>query len=198
MGDASVADDIDALRRVFEILKDLPLPEQQRVFRFAADKLGMPAATASSPLLSAGEDLPAARDPSGVSPPGDVRSFLAAKAPKGDVQTAVTVAYFARFLAPEDHRSETIGASDLQDWCRQAGAKRFPNPGRVLANARTLGYLERTDRGRFAINAVGENLVAMTLPRGANAETGNGHAGPRRPTRAAHRARATSRAAKRK
>lgn len=198
MSDPQPVDDIDVLRRVFEILKDLPLPEQQRVFRFAADKLGMPPAAASGSPLSAAEELAAARDQSDVAPPGDVRSFLAAKAPKGDVQTAVTLAYFVRFLAPDDYRSETIGASDLQDWCRQAGAKRFPNPGRVLHNARALGYLDRTDRGRFAINAVGENLVAMTLPRGANAETNNGRISRRRRTRVAGRAKFTGRAAKRK
>jgi hypothetical protein len=29
-----------------------------------------------------------------------------------------------------------------------------------------LGYLDSSERGKFSINSVGENLVAMTLPGG--------------------------------
>jgi len=38
-----------------------------------------------------------------------------------------------------------------------------------LNNAQKLGLLDRgSDKGTFAINSVGENLVAMTLPDGAS------------------------------
>ena len=37
----------------------------------------------------------------------------------------------------------------------------------TLNNAKNQGYLDSAERGAFQINSVGENLVAMTLPGGA-------------------------------
>ncbi len=42
------------------------------------------------------------------------------------------------------------------------------DPGKTLNNARQQGLLDRTERGYFSVNAVGENLVAMTLPGDSN------------------------------
>jgi hypothetical protein len=37
-------------------------------------------------------------------------------------------------------------------------------PAQTLINAHGAGLLDTAERGAYAINSVGENLVAMTLP----------------------------------
>jgi len=93
------------------------------------------------------------------------------KSPKNDVQFAATVAYFHRFEAAPDKRKTEINADDLQEATRLAPRKRFKYPGQTLRNAHNLGLLDKGSQdGFFAINSVGENLVAMTLPSGAPGE----------------------------
>lgn len=103
-------------------------------------------------------------------PPGarrnDIKSFVAEKSPKNDVQFAAVAAYFYRFEASDAERKEVIGAQDLQTAGRQARGYGFNKPLVTLNNAVALGYFDRGGRGEFKLNAVGENLVAMTLPGG--------------------------------
>ncbi|MGH9508081.1 MAG: hypothetical protein ACRD13_14250, partial [Terriglobales bacterium] len=80
----------------------------------------------------------------------------------------VTVAYFLQFLAPGGDRRDAISAADLRDGCRKARVKQPKGARRALANAHAMGYLDRAGRGLFKVNAIGENLVAMALPRLAN------------------------------
>jgi hypothetical protein len=95
----------------------------------------------------------------------DIKTFIAAKRPRKDVQFAATVAYYYRFEAPQAERKDEINKDDLQEATRKAGRERFGNPLQTLNNAHTLGLLDRgSDKGTFTINSVGENLVAMTLP----------------------------------
>jgi hypothetical protein len=54
----------------------------------------------------------------------------------------------------------------LQNAGRQARGFGFKKPVVTLNNAVALGYFDRAGRGAFKLNAVGENLVAMTLPGG--------------------------------
>src|SRR5205823_4680019 len=84
--------------------------------------------------------------------------------PRSDVQFAATVAYYYRFLAPEPERKAVISEGDLLDACRKVGRERPTQPYMTLANAFNAGLLDRPEKGVFSINAVGENLVAMTLP----------------------------------
>ena len=51
-------------------------------------------------------------------------------------------------------------------------------------NAKGAGYLDCTSRGEFTINSVGENLVAMTLPGGADTSTNK-----RKPTNSKNKAK---------
>jgi hypothetical protein len=85
------------------------------------------------------------------------------------VQFAATVAYYYRFEAPPANRGETINGDTLQEAARLAGRTRLSNPAQTLRNAKNLGYLDGGSPGEFAINSVGENLVAMTLPGNSEA-----------------------------
>ncbi|MGH9506767.1 MAG: hypothetical protein ACRD13_07585, partial [Terriglobales bacterium] len=120
-------DDLDAVKAIVEAVKDLAPRDQQRVFRWAAEKLGLPASRGEVDEPAAEADGPASSvlpQPEG-SPQnaGDLRAFVAAKAPKSDVQIAVTVAYFLQFLAPGGDRRDAISAADLRDGCRKARVK---------------------------------------------------------------------------
>lgn len=94
---------------------------------------------------------------------------IAAKAPKSDQQFAAAVAYFYRFEAPPAQKRDSINGEVLQEAARLAGRKRLANPRVTLNNAKGAGYLDSSSPGDFTINSVGENLVAMTLPGGADA-----------------------------
>ena len=96
------------------------------------------------------------------------------KNPKNDIQFAATVAYFYRFEAPPEQRRNEIDAVLLQDACRLAGRERFKRPRITLNNAKNQGLLDRgSEAGKFTVNTVGENLVAMTLPSQAGGPTEN-------------------------
>lgn len=168
-------DDLEAVRTVVETLKDFSADEQQRIFRWAAEKLGtslpaasghiQPTATPPPPPAHHGINPPAA-NPSATT---NIKTFMAEKRPRNDVQYAAAVAYFYRFEAPQAERKEAINKDDLQEATRKSGRDRFSNPLNTLGNAHKMGLLDKAgEKGTFTINSVGENLVAMTLPDGGS------------------------------
>lgn len=167
-------DEFEATRAVVETLKDFQQPEQLMIIRWAAEKLGLPqpfgsttGGHAPSPPILPAPAIPESSMPSGIEPLGrDIKSFVAAKNPRSDVQFAATVAYYYQFEAPAPARKVSINKDDLQAACRLAGRARLANPGKTLQNGHMLGYLDRAEAGTFSVNTVGENLVAMTLPAG--------------------------------
>lgn len=90
---------------------------------------------------------------------------MSAKMPKSDMQAAAVIAYYYRFEAPDIDRKDTVTPADLQTASRQARGYSFNDARVTLNNAVGQGYFDRGgERGSFSLNAVGENLVAMTLP----------------------------------
>lgn len=167
------ADDLEAVRAVVEAVQGFKEDEQQRIFRWAAEKLGLklPSAVVASagtaavvPTSDAAPPLPTslgAPTQSGQ----DVKTFVASKNPRSDVQFAATIAYFYQFEAPQAERKKCIGKDDLQEATRKSNRDRLKRPDQTLRNAHMLGLLDKGDeKGTFCVNTVGENLVAMTLP----------------------------------
>lgn len=174
------SDDFEAARAVIAALEGFEAADQERIIRWAREKLNLSVTPPTPPQDTLRHDLPKA-------PPAtslhtgikNLSSFITDKNPKNDVQFAAAVAYFYNFEAPSDKRKVEINATDLQDATRLAPRKRFKNPGQTLRNARNLGLLDNgSQEGFFTINSVGENLVAMTLPSGAS-----GKENPRKPTK---------------
>jgi len=169
-------DDLDAVRAVVEAIKDFKTDEQQRILRWVAEKLGMPqpyaSATPSHTPAAASHLTPLSAQPAPATAVGstqDIKSFVAGKKPRNDVQFAATVAYYFRFEAPQAERKDVINKEDLQEACRKAGRDRLTNPLQTLHNAHNLGLLDKgSEKATFSINSVGENLVAMTLPGDGN------------------------------
>jgi hypothetical protein len=169
-------DDLEAIRTVLSALEPFEAAERQRILRYVLEKLAMPL----TPLEFSTKNEPPPAPSSGTIK--NLSTFVQEKNPKNDVQFAATVAYFHRFEAPADRRKMEINGDDLQDATRLAHRKRFSNPGQTLRNARTLGLLDNgSEEGLFAINSVGENLVAMTLPSGAPEK--NKSRKPRKPSK---------------
>jgi hypothetical protein len=166
-------DDLEAVRLVTTALGGFSPEDQERIIRWAREKLGLAPAPRNSPDTRTPQPSSSAVSPRPLElteptqPPAarDLKTFVAAKNPKSDVQFAATVAYFYRFEAPPDQRKNELDRNILQDACRLAGRERLKNPRNTLNNAKNLGLLDSgSEAGKFAVNTVGENLVAMTLP----------------------------------
>lgn len=161
-------EDFDTAKVVFEKLKDVPPERRKRILTWVAEGLGVVLQAApvapSMPLQHTPATPAALPGHPPQSQPTDIKTFVATKAPKSDVQFSATVAYYYRFEAPAASRRETIDGDTLQEAARLAGRNRLGNPRVTLNNAKNLGYLDSNSPGEFSINSVGENLVAMTLP----------------------------------
>lgn len=177
-GDAKVtthshSDDFDIAKGIFDQLKDLPVERQQRVLRWIAEGLGVPPIGlpqgSSQNLREQTTPSASAGTGGGGTAATDIKSFIAVKSPKSDTQFAAAVAYYYRFEAPPAQKRDAINGDALQEAARLAGRKRLASPRVTLNNAKKAGYLDGASRGEFAINSVGENLVAMTLPGGGDA-----------------------------
>jgi hypothetical protein len=168
-------DDLDAVRTIVETLKNFKPEEQQRILRWVVEKTGLPQISVVCPNGGPSAASPSAGPTPSIPPPRsnapaksggvDIKSFIDEKRPRSDVQFAATVAYYLRFEAPSDERKDSINKDDLQDACRKAKRDRLKIPYQTLLNAHKLGLLDKgSEKATFAINTVGENLVAMSLP----------------------------------
>ena len=161
--------DFMAAEEIKAILHGRDKNEQERIIRWVSESLGITEASGGRPTSSSTQPQAASStvQVAQSSEPGqrkDIKSFVAQKNPKSDVQFAAVTAYFYRFEASQAERKEVILPQDLQDAGRQARGFGFTRPLTTLNNAVALGYFDRGGRGEFKLNAVGENLVAMTLP----------------------------------
>ena len=165
-------DDLDAVRKIVDALGTFDPADQERILRWAREKVGLQ--TAPPAQSHAASQTPSAApkisEPTPTHAGGghtDIKSFIAAKKPASDNQFAAAVAYYYRFEAPAGERKDAVTADDLQEACRKAGRDRLRKPIVTLHHAHNMGLLDKAGRGEFSINTVGENLVAMTLPQGA-------------------------------
>lgn len=168
-------DDFDAVRTVIDALTGFEAEDQERILRWAREKLGLKAQS-PSPLAAAPAHAPAPA--AGAAPPAsataagnasDIKTFVQAKSPSSDNQFVAVVAYFYRFQAPVQIRKDTITGDDVLEACRLTGRQRPSKISQTMVNAHNQGLLDRAEgRGTYAINTVGENLVALTLPAGGS------------------------------
>lgn len=160
-------DDLEAVRAVAAALEGFDAKEQERILRWAREKVGLTAGApmARIPAEPAPERIAAAIQKEPAEHGTDIKSFVASKNPGSDVQFAATVAYYYRFEAPEAERKDVITSEDLQEAARKVNRGRFTRPSQTLVNAHTQGYLDKGgEKGAYQLNTVGENLVSMTLP----------------------------------
>jgi hypothetical protein len=77
---------------------------------------------------------------------------------------ACVTAFYLQELALGDERKDTVNASDLERYFKQAGYKLPSRIAQTLIDAKAAGYMDSTGRGEYKLNAVGYNLVAHSLP----------------------------------
>jgi hypothetical protein len=157
MSSESQTSDFDLAKKIEDTLKGVEKDRQQRILRWVTESLGLSAVAPQHQVETFAK-------PGDRGSPRDIKSFVEAKKPKNDTQFAALVAYFYQFEAPEQDRKDSISTDDLKDAARKAKWRQPPKPHATLNNAVAAGYLDRAERGAYRINAVGENLVAMTLP----------------------------------
>ena len=169
-------DDFEAVRVLVDTLNSFDSADQERIIRWAREKLGLSATPSSSqpsplppkPALVAGYSAASETGSKSHTTNKDIKSFINEKDPKNDKQLAAAIAYYYAFEAPEAQRKNSINSKDLRDACRLANRHQPKNAGQTLINAAHSGFLDKAEEtGAYKINAVGENLVAMALPDGA-------------------------------
>lgn len=177
---AAATNEFDAAKTIVETLKGLDKQLQARAMRFASETLGLhgpaPGQGTAAPSQQA-ENPVAAASPAAPPRSMDIQQFAELKAPRSDTQFAAVVAYFYRFETPEAQRKDVIDAETLNEAARLARRRRPGNAIMTLNNAKNAGYLDPAERGKFKISAVGENLVAMTLPGNGSKTPANRGAG---------------------
>lgn len=170
-------DDLDALRTILTALEPFDETERERIMRWAGEKLGI-----KNIPISVGQITP----PVGTTlntPPvtgqgsKDIKTFLTEKNPTSANQLVAAVAYYYKFEAPASERKNSITKEDLLDACRKATLERPKAPNVVMVNAANYGLVDNVGTGAYEINAVGENLVAVSMPT-----AGHGNAGKKRNT----------------
>jgi formylglycine-generating enzyme required for sulfatase activity len=181
-------DDLEAVRVIVAALTPFKQPDQERIIRWASEKVGLPTDTKPSGLSPAGAGGQPAAHPAAAPQHGvTIKHFVTQKNPKTDNQFAAVVAYYHRFEASGAERKDVITADDLQEACRKANRKRLKKPSQTLINAHQGGLLDKSGRGEFTINSVGENLVAMALPEppeGSTKPTRRSRRNSRKPAKA--------------
>lgn len=100
----------------------------------------------------------------------DIKSLKNEKQPGSAIEMACIVGYFLQNIAPTEEKKAAIKGDDIDTYFRQAG---YPLPkakGQLLVDAKSSGYFDSAGVGAYKLNAVGYNLVAHSLPRGAKAK----------------------------
>lgn len=191
-------DDLEAVRTLVTTLEPFDPKERERIIRWAREKLGMVGVAAGTAVTDLASAVGASGSTSTLASGGasrDIRSFVAQKQPKSDLQFAATIAYYYQFEAAPNERKDAIAKEDLVEACRRVDRKRPAAPSQVLVNAYHAGLFDRGDRGVYRLNSVGENLVAMVLPEGGGDAAGTGSA--TRTKKGRRKGRALSAASKR-
>ena len=95
----------------------------------------------------------------------DIRTLRNQKQPASALQMACVVAYYLQELAPMEERTKEVSTADLERLFKQAGFKLPSRMQQVLVDAKSAGYFESIDRGKYRLTRVGYNLVTHSLPR---------------------------------
>lgn len=123
-------------------------------------------ATTSSHVSSVGTPTASSAQPL---PPRviDIQSLRSEKKPATANEMATVVAFYLSELAPEGERRSEVETEDMVKYFKQARFRLPKQPRMLLVNAKNAGYFDSGRAGGYKLNAVGYNLVAHNLPRGA-------------------------------
>lgn len=159
-------EDLDAVKIIVTALEKFTDEERRKIIKWSCEKLDMDYSlervekmTAKSPFNPQTLETPR------LQTNNDIKSFVNLKNPKNDSQFAAVVAYYYKFEAPDEEKKDSISSEDLVEATRLANRTRLHKPAGTLHNAYSqAGLLNQSEHGKYKLNSVGENLVAMVLP----------------------------------
>ena len=164
-------DDLEAVRNICIALEPFDETEKEKIIKWACERLGMKNSIPPPAQLVQPVSPNLQVQPIGQSGTKDIKTFLIEKNPKSANQLVAAVAYFYKFEAPASEKKQAINKDDVVDACRKAGIKRPKFPNQIIVNASAFGLLDNVGTGTYEINAVGENLVAVSMPNTGSSKT---------------------------
>jgi hypothetical protein len=171
-----------AIDEIITALSALPEPSRIIAIRAACSELDIEVGGAVISITDSQQPMVIATDaPSAPVPAAntDIRTLKVQKNPANAIEMALVLAYYLQHFAPLPERKTQIAAADINKYFVQAD---FPLPKRadqLLVDARAAGYFDSPSRGVYALNPVGHNLVAHSLPRAAGSSgKGRSHRTP--------------------
>lgn len=189
-------DDLAAVKTICDALEPFDENERERILRWTSERLGIK----NVPIFNKSADtaLPTGGqsqqfDSRGSSGAKDIKTFLNEKSPSSANQLVAAVAYYHKFEAPLAERKNSINTDDIMEACRKAGRERPKHPNQILVNASGFGLVDKVGTGTYEINAVGENLVAVSMPTASH-----GNAGTKRKSSPTKKATPTKKTVKKK
>ncbi len=173
-------DDLDAVKAIVTTLEPFESEDRERIIRWTIEKLGIktiPTATVTQIVQSQiPHSVQQAHHPSHHGGSKDIKSFLLEKAPNSANQLVAAVAYYHKFEAPDGQKKPAITAEDVLEACRKANLSRPKHANQIMVNANGYGIVDKVGTGTYEINAVGENLVAVSMPTAGHGNAGNNNA----------------------
>ncbi len=170
-----VDQEIEAIKVVLAALAPLSEKARASVLDYVTRRLDLTGPVAPATHSAAGSPPLAAASPGGgAAPTVHIKDFKDQRRPRSANEMAAVIAYYLANVAPQDQRKQTINQKDVETYFKIAT---FPLPRQVratLPNAKNAGYFDLVGDGEYKLNAVGHNLVAHSMPRGASkAPTGS-------------------------
>lgn len=164
----AVDPEIEAIRAVLAALSPLSEKARSSVLEYVTRRLEVQ----QGALRSLGAIASRATEGSGApiatpEPPAHILQFKNLKRPRSANEMAAVVAYFLANIVASSERKATVNQKDMETYFKIA---EFPLPQQLrvtLANAKNAGYFDLVGDGEYRLNAVGHNLVAHSMPRGA-------------------------------
>ena len=137
-------DDFTTTKQIVELLQQFKPEDQQRLLRWAGEKLGLApqAATAPAPKY---------------------HRLLAVHKNSSDRLFAAAVAYAQKFHAPSGFTKEFVTAADLVAAARQIDRSGPKHASQTLINAAQSGLLKKATHGKYALTALGRTAVEAAI-----------------------------------
>jgi len=158
--------ELDAIGVILGALESLDGESIQRVLDYVFGRLSIGrSASSSAPPATVVSVTPQGRDAVHPARQSSIRDLKDEKKPTASNQMAALVAFYLSEMAPAGERKDSINASDLEKYFKQAGFKLPRAISQALPNAAAAGYFDATERGFYRLNPVGYNLVVHGLPR---------------------------------